>query len=270
MGFLAALGHEIDVAGKAPLTTKDGLTKAGRDRISQLMIGRYFSDAAQMDSIPLSVRAKVERLAAPLAQVEAKPGWNLTPDMQTAIGLVDDAKRAGAASIDDYIRQQGFFGKDQYSPNAITLAKAMKTAKSTELTAAARQYAQDAAYAAKGTQTLMGDAPTPAESFADSFGKLKSGAQSDAEKFGETKRRTPPAQDTVGSEKEEPSRWLFRDALRQPRFEHAADYNSLSAIAEDAEAIYHRPEGGTENGILMVNRPAAEVLRQTLGDSTAF
>jgi hypothetical protein len=165
---------------QAALTTKDGLTKAGRDRVSQLMIGRYFSDAAQMDSIPLSVRAKVERLAAPLAQVEAKGEWNLTPDVQAAIGLVDDAKRAGVASIDDYIHQQGFFGKDEYSPNAVTLAKAMKTAKSTELTAAARQYAQDAAYAAKGTQTLMGDAPTPAESFADSFGKLKSGAQSDA------------------------------------------------------------------------------------------
>jgi hypothetical protein len=117
----------------------------------------------------------------------------------------------------------------------------------------------------------MGDAPTPAESFAESFGKLKSGAQSEAKKFGETKKRTPPAQNTVGSdEKEVPSRWLFQQKLRPPRFAHAADYNSLSAIAEDAEAIDHRPEGGTENGVLMVNRPAAEVLRQTLGDSTAF
>jgi DdrB-like nuclease len=157
------------------------LTKAGRERISQLMIGRYFAEPAQLDRMALSARAKLERIAAPLAQVEAKPAWNLTPDVRAAVDLSDQARKLGIKSVADFIAQDGLFGKDKYSPNAIILAKALATSKSTELTAAARQYAQDAAYADKGP-TLMGDAPTPKESFAASFGALKSGAEVDAAK----------------------------------------------------------------------------------------
>lgn len=160
-----------------------GLTKAGRDRISQMMIGRFFSDPGQLDSLPAGIRAKVERIAAPLAQVEAKGGaWNLTSDVQGAIDLLEQARTAGISTVDDFIKQDGLFGKDKYSPRVVSLAKALKTSSSADLTAAARQFAQDASYAAKG-ESLMGDTPTPEGSFGDSFGKLKSGAESQAAKL---------------------------------------------------------------------------------------
>ena len=166
---------------------KEGeLTDAGKDRISQLVVGRFFKDPAQLDSIAPSVLAKVQRIAAPLAQVETKQGWNLTPDVQSALDLLDQARKV-KANVDDFVKQDGLFGKDKWPEKAVTIAKAMQVSKSTEVTAAARQYAQDAAYADKG-QSLMGDTPTPEQSFADSFGALKSGAQSDIAKLAALKK----------------------------------------------------------------------------------
>jgi hypothetical protein len=165
---------------RAAFQNEGGLTKAGRERIGQLMIGRFFRDPEQLDSIAPSVRGKIERIAAPLAQVEAKGEWNLTPDVQSAVDLVEAARQAGTKNLDDFMKQDGLFGKDKYSPNAVTIAKALQTSKSTELTAAARQYAQDAAYASKG-ESMFGETPTPEKSFADSIGSLKSGARSEAE-----------------------------------------------------------------------------------------
>jgi hypothetical protein len=173
----------------------NGLTKAGRERISQLMIGRFFRDPAQLESVPAAVRAKVERIAAPLAQVEAKGGaWNLTSDVQRAVDLIEQARTAGIPGVDDFVRQDGLFGKDKYSPQVVALAKGLKTSSSADLTAAARQFAQDASYAAKG-QSLLGDTPTPEASFQASFGALKSGAESQAAKLtAKSKAAKPPGE----------------------------------------------------------------------------
>lgn len=160
---------------QAGLGTADALTKEGKARIAQLVVGRFFDSPDQIEATAPAIRAKVERLAAPLAAVEKAKDFNLTPDVKDAIALTTAAKAAGIPSIDDYLEQDGLFGKQKYSARAIALAKAFKTAKSVDLLAAARQYAQDAAYADQG-QTLLGDAPTPAEAFAESFGKVKSGA----------------------------------------------------------------------------------------------
>jgi hypothetical protein len=184
---------------RAAFQNEDGeLTKAGRERISQLMIGRFFRDPEQLDSIAPSVRAKVERVAAPLAQVEAKGEWNLTPDVQKAVDLIDRANKAGVRNLDDFVRQDGLFGKDKYPPQAVTLAKALATAKSNPLVRAAREYAADASYASKG-ESLMGDAPSQADSFGAWFGKLKSGAQEDAARLmGQAKGQKVAAVDGSG------------------------------------------------------------------------
>jgi len=55
-----------------------------------------------------------------------------------------------------------------YSPQAVALAKTLQGANPTELTKAARQYAQDAAEADQGN-SLFGEPPTPAESFDAAF-----------------------------------------------------------------------------------------------------
>lgn len=167
---------------RATFATDTALTKAGRDRLAQLVVGRFFRDPAQLDAIAPSVRGKVERLAAPIAQVESKTAWALTDDLKAAVDLVEAARQAGIPSLDDFIKQDGLFGKDKYSPKAITLARALKTSKSSDLVEAARQYAQDAAYSEKG-EDLLGNAPTPESSFEESFGALKSGAASEAAKL---------------------------------------------------------------------------------------
>jgi hypothetical protein len=125
------------------------LTPAGKTRISQLMLARFFRDPAQIESMAPEIRNRVERIAAPLAQVESKPDWNLTPHLKDALEIVENARQR-KATIDDSLKQDGLFGSIQHDPKAITLAKALKSMKSQDLTAGARQYAGDANFASKG------------------------------------------------------------------------------------------------------------------------
>lgn len=148
------------------------LTPAGKDRVSKLMLGRFFSSPEQLDSIPASIRNKVERIAAPLAQVKNRPEWNLSPEVQTAVDLLDRANKAGVKNLDDFIRQDGLFGNQKYSAKALVLAKALQAAKGTDLAKAFRQYAQDSNFQAGGN-ALFGATPTPESSFADAFPQTK-------------------------------------------------------------------------------------------------
>lgn len=167
---------------RAGLANENGLTKDGKERVGKLLVGRFFESSGQMDSVPLSVRAKIERMAAPVAATEGLTGeWNIVPKVREAVGIVDAAKKAGVPNISDFLKQDGLFGAaGKYSPEAVTLAKALSVSKSADVVAAARQFAQDAKYAGKGT-SLMGNEPTFQESFDESFGKLKSGASVEAE-----------------------------------------------------------------------------------------
>jgi hypothetical protein len=146
------------------------LTAAGKTRISQALVGRFYHDAAQIDRTAPSVRSKLERIAAPLAQVETQAGWNLTPHVQSALDVLEDAAAHGDKNLDDYVGQGGLFAGQTYSPQAVSLAKAMQSMTSKELTRAVREYAQDARFAAEGTG-LFGEPPTPEEAFGAAFGK---------------------------------------------------------------------------------------------------
>ena len=163
---------------RGELMTKDGeLTGAGKDRITRLVVGRFFESPQQYETIAPSVRHQVERIAAPLAQVETSPAWSLTEAMRDAISLLEDAQKRGprAGNLDDFIAQDGLFGAQKWSPRAVTLARALKGMKAAELKAAARQYASDAGYADKGP-SMFGDAPAPEASFAAAFGETPANA----------------------------------------------------------------------------------------------
>jgi hypothetical protein len=151
---------------KAAFVNSDNeLTPAGKARISALLVGRFFRDPAQLDTIAPSIRGRIERMAAPLASVESKPGWDLTPHIQDALEILERSRQLKVSNVDDLIRQEGLFGRDKYSPQGVTLAKALQGFKSQNLTKAARTYAEDAAFAGKGV-SMFGDAPTPEGSFA--------------------------------------------------------------------------------------------------------
>lgn len=104
--------------------------------------------------------------------MEGRPEWNLTPDVREAVGILDQAAKLHIKSVDDFIRQDGLFGKQKYSPRAIALANAIQKLNPVDLTKAARRYAQDANFAAGG-DNLFGGNPAPEGSFEEAFGSGK-------------------------------------------------------------------------------------------------
>jgi hypothetical protein len=157
---------------RAGLANQDGLTKAGKDRISALMLGRFFRDPAQLDQLPASLRNKMERIAGPLAKMESSD-YSLTEHLKSAIDLIEEAEAHGAKSLRDIVTQAGMFGDQMYSPESVTLAQKLLLLKPTELTKAVREYGSHAAYARdyQGPGLIDFPAPTtPHEAFSEVFG----------------------------------------------------------------------------------------------------
>lgn len=155
---------------KAAYATGDALTKEGHQRIARLLLGRFFRDPAQLDNIAPFVKNKLERIAAPLAQVETLGDWNLTPRIQQAMDLLEESQQRGIKNIDDVVKQSGLFGDQKYPAEAVKMAKLLQRGSAKDLMTAARQYSQDAQFASKG-ESLFGNAPTPEKAFADAFEK---------------------------------------------------------------------------------------------------
>jgi hypothetical protein len=159
--------------GAALRTPAGGLTRGGKERISGLMLGRFFENAQQLDDLPASLRNKMERLAAPLARVEGSAEYSLSPHVKEALNLIEDANAHGAETLDDFLQQQGLFGSKEYSPEAVTFARQLQTRNPVDLTHALRRYVARAKYAAEYQGPgLSGEFPaplSPREAFEDSF-----------------------------------------------------------------------------------------------------
>jgi ddrB-like ParB superfamily domain len=165
----------VDPQEGAELATDTKLTRQGKERISGLMLGRFFSDAKQMDALPDALRNKLERMTAPLARAEASAGYSMKPVIKQALDLLEDADAHGA-TLDDHLQQQGLFGEHEYSPAAVTFAKALKSTNPVELTHAARRYAERARYAKEyqgpGMFNDIAAPLPPRDAFLDSFEHL--------------------------------------------------------------------------------------------------
>jgi hypothetical protein len=149
-------------------TETGALTKAGSERVKQLLIGRFFSDPAHIDEMAPAVTNKVLAAAAPLVQVESKPAWNLTAHVKDALDILEESRQLGIKSVDDFIQQDSLFANKPHSDETITIAKMLRGGLQRDFTAAARRYAEDASFAEKG-HSLFGEAPTPEQSFAEAF-----------------------------------------------------------------------------------------------------
>lgn len=158
----------INTAEKNKYLNERGLvTDEGKSRISKLLVGRLFRDPSQLDRTAPELRNKLEKVTPAVARVTGSD-WDITPHLQEAIELLDEARQRGMKNLDDLRAQTGMFGDTTgYSPEAFALAKALQESP-TKATKAFRQYANDANYAEGGT--LLGNAPTKAEAFADAFG----------------------------------------------------------------------------------------------------
>ena len=113
---------------RAGYVVKDALTKEGKDRVSKLLVGRFFKDPAQIDTIPEAIKAKVERIAAPLASAEGIDGWSITPQVQQALDLIENARAYGTKNLDLFLKQGGLLTDQSYSPEAVDLAKKFQSA----------------------------------------------------------------------------------------------------------------------------------------------
>lgn len=155
------------------LRTDTALTDAGKARIQSLMTGRFFRDASQIENTAPSVKAKIERIAAPAALTEREGAFNLTPQIKSAVDLLEAQRAHGSATLDDYLNQSSLFASERYSPEAIELARQLQTKTPTQLTEAVRKYAADAKYAGDyngpGLTGEFPDKKTPRQAFNDAF-----------------------------------------------------------------------------------------------------
>jgi hypothetical protein len=158
----------ITTGERSALAEGNVLTKDGRQRISNLLVGRFFEDAKQLDAIPDKVRSRLEGIAGPLSKVENTP-FQITDKVRGALQLIERARAAGAKNLDEFINQGGLFDSKEFNPAEIQFAKHLQNTGVQKLRAAARQYADDAAYANEGP-SMFGDAPTPESSFDTAFG----------------------------------------------------------------------------------------------------
>lgn len=159
---------------RAAYMTGDALTPAGKDRVSKLMLGRFFSDPAQLDNLGAALRNKIERVAAPLSQLEREPYWSLTRDFQQAMQLLEEKRAYGAATVQDVLNQHGLYANEEFAPEAVQLAEHLQKAKPTDLQYAIEQYLAKAEYAQQYQGPgMFGEFPepeTPAQAFKSLFG----------------------------------------------------------------------------------------------------
>lgn len=159
---------------KPALLNPDGTFSAeGKSRLSRLLIGRLFEDSKQFDTTAPELRNKLERIVAPLARVEGKSEWDISPTVKEAISLINEAK-ARDIGIDDLLAQSGMFDQSEYSPAAVAVAKSL-SGKATEVAKAFRNYAEEAEMATTGTEAgidtrlLTAKIPTQLEAFNEAF-----------------------------------------------------------------------------------------------------
>ena len=106
------------------------LTQDARNRISRLMLGKFFDSPDQFDRTPADLRNKLERIVAPLARLTRDSEWNIAPHVREALDVLESARQHGIRNLDDLRTQQEMFGDagGNYSPQAFAIAKTLQQA----------------------------------------------------------------------------------------------------------------------------------------------
>jgi hypothetical protein len=168
---IAIINHLVD-SGVFTMQEKPNLidsrtglvTAAAKERISKMLSGTMFRDSDQMARIAPEIRNKLERAAPSVLQSQAKPGWDLSPTVRSAIDLVEYANAHGIKNLSDATAQQGMFGATpEFSPEAVSMADAIRKLTPTELGKRFKSYMSDS------VPSMFGEV-TPAQSFSDNFG----------------------------------------------------------------------------------------------------
>lgn len=153
----------------ASLIDKNGLTEAGKSRISNLVVGRFFIDPTQMESLQPALRAKLERIAAPVTRAAAVEGGDLTPIIREALEVIEQERAEGFISgydknFEKVVSQGNIFGRTEHSEQAIDFAKALKTKSGLQLVKSVREYAESILH-----PRLFQEQLTPKQAFKENF-----------------------------------------------------------------------------------------------------
>jgi N12 class adenine-specific DNA methylase/adenine-specific DNA methylase len=186
------------------------ITEDGKKRIERLLLGRVFTDLGQIENAPASVKNTVIRIIAPLMRVNEDAEWNILPDVQEGIELLNEAKAAGQGKyIEAFAANRNFLRPQGWSTQAIGIAKTLNLG---QLKAANqfKQYAEDMRLAKYGSGAMfdMG-AKTQAEAYKEAFGVQPAPVE-----------QTKPEKPAEKKGTEEKSKYAnFKDSLGIPRDE---------------------------------------------------
>src|SRR5581483_3199578 len=139
-------------------------TTAAKDRIGKMLNGQFFRDSEQFERTPPEIRSKLERITAPLMKVQAKPEWDLIPEVQSAVDLIEYARAHGIRNLRDATAQNSMFsGAPEFSPHTVALAQAILRENPNSLAQLFRDYVA-------GSQESMFEKRTPEDVFNQVFG----------------------------------------------------------------------------------------------------
>jgi ddrB-like ParB superfamily domain len=183
---VAIINHLVD-SGVFTMQEKPNLidsrtgavTAAAKERISKMLTGTMFRDSDQMARIAPEMRNKLERAAPSVLQSAGKPGWDLSQTVRSAVDLIEYATAHGTKNLGDVLAQQGMFGDTpQFTPQAVTMADAIRKLTPTELGKRFKSYMSDS------VPSMFGE-PTPEEAFKENFAVIqKTPSVGDLKKLG--------------------------------------------------------------------------------------
>jgi len=244
------------------------VTAAAKERISQLLVGRFFRDSDQFQRTPPSIRNKLERIAAPLLKIDNQPGWDLIPEFREAVDLLEAARSRGIKNLGDLVAQQSMFPgaePEGYTPRVVKLAEALQSLNPNKLVKKIREYVSDR------TPTMFREAG-PAEAFRDSFENLMSDTRGSATIRAATLGLIEPNPDPVRKSREPGILKRVGQAIRPTievvRSEGTAG-QELARMIEDAEdtgelAAGQRLYALAESGLPSVSKDEALTIQKIM------
>ena len=150
------------------------LNAAGKNFVENSLVGAALRDADLMQSLPLALVSKFERLVPQMIELgNRSDSWNIMGDVRDAARQVTTAQVRGI-KLEDQLGQIDMFGGG-VSPEVAALARTL-AAKPTEVSKAFKQYVSDARTDVPGQAAMFGKAD-PVESFGRIFGLDKTAPQ---------------------------------------------------------------------------------------------
>ena len=133
-----------------------------------------------------------------------------------------------------------------------------------------RMYANDEALSREGAQSAFFEPPSRGEAFEAAFGEGERRAAEEPAPGREAAAADRLRDLYEGNDEQFRAHGkFFSKVLREPSRSRITDYGSVAEMYADADARFHARRGDRA-GVVWLNRPAAEVVREALGDDVRF